>query len=192
MTTWTCLPIVSFLAPLLQEFNLSLPNLAANWSVDEFGRLGAEGWRAAGSLPSLGIARGEQYANEPASLPCPSTICAGMCAPACGCAIVSICWHRGGLGQPSMLCSVHLMVPAAAAHCFLHIAFDPDVPASFSSSSAPADVYERLTPAGRRPGFRTLVATQLVSGVWHGLFPGYWLFFATSAVMFEAGKTLYR
>lgn len=53
-------------------------------------------------------------------------------------------------------------------------------------------VYERLTPAGRRPGFRTLVATQLVSGVWHGLFPGYWLFFATSAVMFEAGKTLYR
>ncbi|KAI7837279.1 hypothetical protein COHA_008893 [Chlorella ohadii] len=53
-------------------------------------------------------------------------------------------------------------------------------------------VYERLTPAGKRPGFRTLVATQLVSGVWHGLFPGYWLFFATSAVMFEAGKTLYR
>lgn len=55
-----------------------------------------------------------------------------------------------------------------------------------------SDVYERLTPAGKRPGFRTLVATQLVSGVWHGLFPGYWLFFATSAVMFEAGKTLYR
>lgn len=53
-------------------------------------------------------------------------------------------------------------------------------------------MYERLTPAGKRPGFRTLVATQLVSGVWHGLFPGYWLFFATSAVVFEAGKTLYR
>ena len=53
-------------------------------------------------------------------------------------------------------------------------------------------MYERLTPAGRRPSFGTLAATQLVSGVWHGLFPGYWLFFATSAVMFEAGKTLYR
>lgn len=53
-------------------------------------------------------------------------------------------------------------------------------------------VYERLTPAGKRPTFGTLAATQLVSGVWHGLFPGYWFFFATTAVMFEAGKTIYR
>lgn len=53
-------------------------------------------------------------------------------------------------------------------------------------------VYERLTPVGKRPTFGTLVTTQLVSGVWHGLFPGYWLFFATTAIMFEAGKTLYR
>jgi lysophospholipid acyltransferase len=53
-------------------------------------------------------------------------------------------------------------------------------------------VYERVTPKGKRPTFGTLVATQLVSGVWHGLFPGYWLFFATTALMFEAGKTLYR
>lgn len=53
-------------------------------------------------------------------------------------------------------------------------------------------VYERLTPAGKRPTFATLIATQLVSGVWHGLFPGYWFFFATTAVMFEAGKTLYK
>ena len=53
-------------------------------------------------------------------------------------------------------------------------------------------MYERVTPKGKRPTFGTLVATQLVSGVWHGLFPGYWLFFATTALMFEAGKTLYR
>ncbi|KAL4442125.1 hypothetical protein ABPG77_011386 [Micractinium sp. CCAP 211/92] len=53
-------------------------------------------------------------------------------------------------------------------------------------------VYERLTPAGKRPTFATLAITQLISGIWHGLFPGYWLFFATSAVMFEAGKTIYR
>lgn len=38
----------------------------------------------------------------------------------------------------------------------------------------PADVYERLTPAGKRPTFATLAITQLVSGIWHGLFPGYW------------------
>lgn len=74
-------------------------------------------------------------------------------------------------------------VALCPAHCVLHTTLP---------SLSPTDVYERLTPAGKRPGFRTLVATQLVSGVWHGLFPGYWLFFATSAVMFEAGKTLYR
>lgn len=38
--------------------------------------------------------------------------------------------------------------------------FSPSPPPS------PADVYERLTPAGKRPTFGTLVVTQLVSGVW--------------------------
>lgn len=33
-------------------------------------------------------------------------------------------------------------------------------------------VYERLTPPGGKPTFFTLVATQLVSGLWHGLYPG--------------------
>ena len=49
-------------------------------------------------------------------------------------------------------------------------------------------VYERLTPKGRKPSFKTLLATQLVAGVWHGLFPGYALFFASSAFLFESGK----
>lgn len=47
-------------------------------------------------------------------------------------------------------------------------------------------VYERLTPAGKRPGFPQLLATQLVSGVWHGLYPGYLIFFASSALMLQA------
>ena len=42
-------------------------------------------------------------------------------------------------------------------------------------------VYERLTPKGKRPGFAQLMATQLVSAIWHGLYPGYLLFFAGSA-----------
>jgi hypothetical protein len=39
-------------------------------------------------------------------------------------------------------------------------------------------VYERLTPPGGKPTFMTLMVTQLVSGVWHGLYPGYIMFFA--------------
>jgi hypothetical protein len=34
--------------------------------------------------------------------------------------------------------------------------------------------------------------TQVVAGVWHGLFPGYALFFVTSAFMFESAKVIYR
>ncbi len=54
-------------------------------------------------------------------------------------------------------------------------------------------VYERLPPGRRgRPGFAALLATQLVSGVWHGIFAGYWLFFASTAFAFEASKALFR
>ena len=55
-----------------------------------------------------------------------------------------------------------------------------------------ADVYERLTPKGKKATFKTLLLTQLVAGIWHGLFPGYALFFATSAFMFESAKVIYR
>jgi len=37
-----------------------------------------------------------------------------------------------------------------------------------------------------------MIVTQLVSGVWHGVFAGYWLFFATSAFMFQASRVIYR
>ncbi|CAL5220084.1 g2035 [Coccomyxa viridis] len=53
-------------------------------------------------------------------------------------------------------------------------------------------VYERLTPKGKKATFKTLLLTQLVAGIWHGLFPGYALFFATSAFMFESAKVIYR
>lgn len=39
-------------------------------------------------------------------------------------------------------------------------------------------MYERLTPPSRKPTFMTLMVTQLVSGIWHGLYPGYIMFFA--------------
>lgn len=53
-------------------------------------------------------------------------------------------------------------------------------------------VYERLTPPHRKPSFLNMVATQLVSGIWHGVFAGYWLFFATSAFMFQASRLMYQ
>jgi hypothetical protein len=106
-----------------------------------------------------------------------------------------------------------------------------------------ADVYDRLTPQGRKPKMWTLVITQVqlrfqigcgspagaweavapkrrvmgdpvenrgqkryhhgerraalaktqaVSGLWHGVFPGYALFFLSSAFFMEASKVIYR
>lgn len=55
-----------------------------------------------------------------------------------------------------------------------------------------ADVYERLTPKGSRAPFYVMLITQTVSAVWHGLFPGYGMFFITSAFMFEASKVIFR
>lgn len=54
------------------------------------------------------------------------------------------------------------------------------------------DVYERLSKPGGKPSFFNMMVTQLVSGVWHGVFAGYWLFFATSAFMFQASRLLYK
>jgi lysophospholipid acyltransferase len=53
-------------------------------------------------------------------------------------------------------------------------------------------VYERLTPKGGRAPFYVMLVTQTVSAVWHGLFPGYGMFFITSAFMFEASKAIFR
>ncbi|RVW16242.1 hypothetical protein VitviT2T_002065 [Vitis vinifera] len=53
-------------------------------------------------------------------------------------------------------------------------------------------VYERLIQNGKKPGFLQLLATQTVSAVWHGLYPGYIIFFVQSALMIAGSRVLYR
>ncbi|KAF5734468.1 lysophospholipid acyltransferase 1-like [Tripterygium wilfordii] len=53
-------------------------------------------------------------------------------------------------------------------------------------------VYERLIQKGKKPGFFQLLATQTVSAVWHGLYPGYMMFFVQSALMIAGSKVIYR
>lgn len=53
-------------------------------------------------------------------------------------------------------------------------------------------VYDRVTPKGTKPGLLQLLITQIVSGVWHGLYAGYWLFFVSSAFAVNAGRLIYR
>ena len=53
-------------------------------------------------------------------------------------------------------------------------------------------MYERLTVKGRKPTFVTLIITQIVSGIWHGLFAGYALFFVNVAFAIQASKVLFR
>eukprot|EP01025_Chloroclados_australasicus_P031139 TRINITY_DN3141_c0_g1_i2.p1 TRINITY_DN3141_c0_g1~~TRINITY_DN3141_c0_g1_i2.p1 ORF type:complete len:490 (+),score=42.82 TRINITY_DN3141_c0_g1_i2:298-1767(+) len=49
-------------------------------------------------------------------------------------------------------------------------------------------VYERQTGTP----FMNMMVTQIVSGVWHGLFPGQIMFFCFSAILFQASKVIYR
>ncbi|XP_062146331.1 lysophospholipid acyltransferase 1-like [Alnus glutinosa] len=53
-------------------------------------------------------------------------------------------------------------------------------------------VYERLIQKGKKPGFFQLLATQTVSAVWHGLYPGYIFFFVQSALMIAGSRVIYR
>ncbi|KAL0408363.1 UNVERIFIED_CONTAM: Lysophospholipid acyltransferase 1 [Sesamum radiatum] len=53
-------------------------------------------------------------------------------------------------------------------------------------------VYERLVQKGKKSGFVQLLATQTVSAVWHGLYPGYIIFFVQSATMIAGSRVLYR
>ncbi|XVF26375.1 hypothetical protein REPUB_Repub14bG0010300 [Reevesia pubescens] len=49
-------------------------------------------------------------------------------------------------------------------------------------------VYDRLITKGKKPGFFQLLATQTVSAVWHGLYPGYIIFFVQSALMIAGSR----
>ncbi|KAJ6388721.1 hypothetical protein OIU77_027141 [Salix suchowensis] len=53
-------------------------------------------------------------------------------------------------------------------------------------------VYDRLVQKGKKPGFFQLLATQTTSAVWHGLYPGYIIFFVQSALMIAGSRVLYR
>jgi len=53
-------------------------------------------------------------------------------------------------------------------------------------------VYDRVTPKGKKPGLLQLLITQTVSGVWHGLYAGYWLFFVSTAFAVNAARLIYR
>ncbi|KAG6467948.1 lysophospholipid acyltransferase 1-like [Zingiber officinale] len=53
-------------------------------------------------------------------------------------------------------------------------------------------VYERLVQNGKKPGFFQLLATQTVSAVWHGLYPGYIIFFVQSALMIAGSRVIYK
>ncbi|XP_024540433.1 lysophospholipid acyltransferase 1-like [Selaginella moellendorffii] len=53
-------------------------------------------------------------------------------------------------------------------------------------------VYERLVPPGKKAGFQQLLATQVVSAVWHGLYAGYIMFFVHTAVLISGSRALYR
>ncbi|CAL9047598.1 lysophospholipid acyltransferase 1-like [Musa acuminata AAA Group] len=53
-------------------------------------------------------------------------------------------------------------------------------------------VYERLIQKGKKPGFFQLLATQTISAVWHGLYPGYIIFFVQSALMIAGSRVIYR
>ncbi|KAJ4835660.1 Lysophospholipid acyltransferase 1 [Turnera subulata] len=53
-------------------------------------------------------------------------------------------------------------------------------------------VYERLVQKGKKPGFFQLLATQTTSAVWHGVYPGYLIFFVQSALMIAGSRVIYR
>jgi lysophospholipid acyltransferase len=44
-------------------------------------------------------------------------------------------------------------------------------------------VYLRVTPKGKKPGFRSTFATFLTSAMWHGFYPGYYMTFVMGALL---------
>ncbi|KAL1345597.1 hypothetical protein AAHE18_08G129500 [Arachis hypogaea] len=53
-------------------------------------------------------------------------------------------------------------------------------------------VYERLVQSGKKLGFFQLLATQTISAIWHGVYPGYIIFFVQSALMIASSRAIYR
>lgn len=56
-------------------------------------------------------------------------------------------------------------------------------------------VYLRVTPMGKKPGFRASLATFTTSAIWHGFYPGYYLSFVLASFIQTVAKSkdlLYR
>ncbi|CAN6627153.1 lysophospholipid acyltransferase [Trichomonascus vanleenenianus] len=53
-------------------------------------------------------------------------------------------------------------------------------------------IYLRVTPKGKKPGFRSTLATFFTSAAWHGTRPGYYLMFLTGAFYQSLGKDFRR
>lgn len=50
-------------------------------------------------------------------------------------------------------------------------------------------MYLRVTPKGKKPGFRATLATFVTSAFWHGFYPGYYLAFVLAAFMQNTAKS---
>jgi len=53
-------------------------------------------------------------------------------------------------------------------------------------------VYLRVTPKGKKPGFRATLATFVTSAFWHGFYPGYYLTFVLGAFIQAVAKNFRR
>lgn len=53
-------------------------------------------------------------------------------------------------------------------------------------------IYLRVTPRGKKPGFRASLATFTTSAFWHGFYPGYYLSFVLASFIQTIAKNLRR
>lgn len=53
-------------------------------------------------------------------------------------------------------------------------------------------VYLRVTPKGKKPGFRASLATFVTSAFWHGYYPGYYLTFVLAAFIQTVAKSEFK
>lgn len=52
-------------------------------------------------------------------------------------------------------------------------------------------IYLRVTPKGRKPGFRASMATFVTSALWHGFYPGYYLAFILASFIQTVAKSVF-
>ncbi|CRG88775.1 lysophospholipid acyltransferase [Talaromyces islandicus] len=53
-------------------------------------------------------------------------------------------------------------------------------------------IYLRVTPKGKKPGFRASMATFVTSALWHGFYPGYYLTFVMGSLVQTVAKNFRR